>query len=148
MMRSIYGCFALAAFTSLGAVATAATPAINDAKYGGNANSVSMTVLAKGDLEPMTAVVTQRAATGGVILDIVEGGKTNAMPVEIARGTCDKIGPAQYRLPPFTGGQYVTTLKGAQLAQLEDGNHAIVVYGGHRSQYACGTLVKPNVFRH
>jgi hypothetical protein len=138
--------FAPAAFAA--STALAAPPAIGDSKFGANANSVSMTVYAHGNLEPMSAVVSQRDVHGNVILEIVEGGDSPARPVEIDRGRCERLGPPLYRLPPFTGGQYVTTLKNAKLSTLEDGNHAIVVYGARRSKYACGDLVEPNILRH
>ncbi|GAC1400622.1 MAG: hypothetical protein PVSMB8_03050 [Vulcanimicrobiaceae bacterium] len=91
----------------------------------------------------MDAHVRQDAT--GVALTIVQGGPTPAKPVEVDRGTCDKPGGALYRLPPFHGGEYQTTLKSAKLDSLQDGAHAIVVWGsdGHkRAPFACGALVR------
>ena len=121
-------------------------PAIDDKKTGAKSNSVTMTLEQNGNGGPISAVVVQHGSD--VVLQIVLGVSTSAKPVAVDRGTCAKLGPADYRLPPFVGGQYVATLRKATLPGLEDGNHAVVVYGARRSVYACGDLVKPNIFRH
>ncbi|GAC1312050.1 MAG: hypothetical protein NVS2B3_15570 [Vulcanimicrobiaceae bacterium] len=115
-----------------------------DRKFAGSVD-VKMDVLARGpNVEPMNAHVRQDPS--GVALTIVEGGPTPAKPVEIDRGTCEKPGDAQYRLPPFHGGEYQTTLKGAKLEGLQDGAHAVVVWGSDgkrkRIPFACGALEK------
>ena len=146
MRSSVLPLAALACATLTTVAASADAPRINDGKFGGG-NSIKMDVLAPGpDMTRMSGVVMQR--NDSVVLEIVQGGKTTAKPVEIAEGTCDKLGRTQYRLPPFTGGEYTTTVKNAKLDQLQDGNHALVVFGPKRSKFACGDLVKPNIFRH
>ena len=145
-MRLQLARFALVALAALPVAASADAPAINDRKFGGHANSVTMQVYAKGDRGPISANVIESGRN--VTLEIVGGGTMPAKPVEIVSGSCEKLGPAQYRLPPFTGHQYVTTLKSATLAKLEDGDHAVLILGGNRTPFACGDLVKPNIFRH
>lgn len=123
-------------------------PNIGDKKSGGS-NDVKMDVLSPGNQEPMNAIARQQG--NDVILEVNQGGTTTAKPVEIAHGKCPTPGVAQYKLPPYSGGQYTTTVKNAKLDALEDDNHAIAVYtsnGKKRSTYACGDLVKPNAFRH
>ena len=138
-------CFTLA---SAAAVAAPGDPDIGTKKFGAS-NDVKMTIVAPGNLQPMNGIVRQEGKN--VVLELVEGGTTPAKAVEVDRGTCDKLGSAQFRLPPFRGGQYQTVLKGADLTQLQDGQHAIVVVGSNgnkRSNYACGALNKPNIFQH
>jgi len=87
-----------------------------------------------------------RQDPSGVALTIVEGGPTPAKPVEIDRGTCASPGDALFRLPPFHGGEYQTTLKSAKLDALQDGAHAVIVWGSDgkskRIPFACGLLQK------
>ncbi len=118
-------------------------------KKSGNSNDVKMDVLAPGNQEPMNAIVRQQGKS--VVLEINQGGTTTAKPVEISNGTCPTPGVAQFKLPPFRGGQYQTTVKNAKLDALQDGNHAIAIYtsnGKKRTTYACGNLVKPNLLQH
>ena len=115
-----------------------------DRKFAGSVD-VKMDVFARGpNVEPMNAHVRQNPTGDG--LTIVEGGPTPAKPVEIDRGTCERPGDARYRLPPFTGGEYQTTLEGAKLDALQDGAHAIIVWGSDgrskRIPFACGELVR------
>ena len=118
-------------------------------KKSGDSNDVKMDIIAPGNLERMNAIVRQQG--NDVVLEIVQGGTTTAKPVEIANGKCPTPGVARYKLPPFRGGEYQTIVKSAKLDSLQDGNHAIAVYssnGKKRTTYACGDLVKPNLFRH
>lgn len=150
-MRTIYRLLLVCTCASLLAAAAVAAPGdpdIGDKKFG-TSNDVKMDILAPGNLQPMNAVVRQEK--NAVVLLIVEGGTTPAKAVEVDRGTCKQLGAAQYKLPPFRGGHYQAILKGANLEQLQDGQHAIVVVGSNgktRSTYACGVLDKPNIFRH
>ena len=130
------------------AVAAPGDPDIGTKKFGAS-NDVKMDIVAPGNLQPMNAVVRQEK--NAVVILIVEGGTTPAKAVEIDRGTCKALDTAQYRLPPFRGGQYQAIAKDANLEQLQDGRHALVVVGSNarqRSVYACGELDKPNLFRH
>ena len=145
-MLSILTRVCFLALATLPAAASAGTPGIGDRKFGANSNSVKMSVLVSGDVGPIDAVVVQRDRD--VTLEINGGPSMPAKPVEIVSGTCEKLGPAQYRLPPFTGVQYVTTIKNATLAKLEDDDHAVLILAAHRKPFACGDLVKPNIFRH
>ena len=143
----VFGCLC----SSLSAAVAGAAPGDPDigTKKFGASNDVKMDISAPGNLQPMNAVVRQEK--NAVVLSIVEGGTTPARAVEIDRGTCKQLGTAQYKLPPFRGGQYQAILKNANLEQLQDGQHAIVVVGSNgksRSTYACGALDKPNLFRH
>lgn len=118
-------------------------------KKSGNSNDVKMDVLAPGNQEPMNAIVRQQGKD--VVLQITQGGTSTAKPVEISNGKCPTPGVAQFKLPPFRGGEYQTTVKSAQLDKLQDGNHAIAIYtsnGKKRTTFACGDLVKPNLLRH
>ncbi len=141
------GCLC-ASLSSAAAVAAPGDPDIGTKKFGVS-NDVKMDILAPGNLQPMNAVVRQEK--NAVVLLIVEGGTTPAKAVEVDHGTCKQLGSALYKLPPFRGGQYQAILKNANLEQLQDGQHAIVVVGSNakqRSTYACGVLDKPNLFRH
>jgi hypothetical protein len=135
-------------FVTAAAVAAPGDPDIGTKKFGAS-NDVKMDIVAPGNLQPMNAEVRQEK--NAVVLVIVEGGTTPAKAVEVDHGTCKQLGSAQYRLPPFRGGQYQAILKGADLTKLQDGQHSIVVVGSsgkRRSTYACGELDKPNLFRH
>ena len=118
-------------------------------KKSGDSNDVKMDIIAPGDLERMNAIVRQQG--NDVVLQITQGGTTTAKPVEIANGKCPTPGVAQYKLPPFRGGEYQAIVKNAKLDALQNDNHAIAVYssnGKKRTTYACGDLVKPNLLRH
>jgi hypothetical protein len=144
---SLFVCVCASLMTA-SAVAAPGDPDIGTKKFGAS-NDVKMDIMAPGNLQPMNAEVRQEK--NAVVLVIVEGGTTPAKAVEVDHGTCKQLGSAQYRLPPFRGGQYQAILKGADLTKLQDGNHSLVVVGSsgsRRSTYACGELDKPNFFRH
>lgn len=139
---------AFASFATSTVSAAPGDPDIGTKKYG-ISNDVKMDIVAPGNLQPMNAVVRQEK--NAVVLSIVEGGTTPAKAVEIDHGTCKQLGPAQCKLPPFRGGQYQATVKNANLEQLQDGQHSVVVVGSDgnkRSTYACGALDEPSFFRH
>ncbi len=113
------------------------------------ANSIKMSVLSPGDLQPMSATVREKR--NSVVLQVVQGGNTTAKPVEVDHGKCPNPGRAQYRLPPFRGNQYQAVLKGTKVSDLLDGNHALAIYasnGRRRTTYACGDLNPPNALQH
>jgi len=113
------------------------------------ANNIKMTVLVPGDLQPMSAIL--RDERNSAVLQVVQGGNTTAKPIEVDHGKCPNPGAVQYRLPPFRGNQYQAVLKGANLAELLDGNHVLAIYssnGRRRTTYACGDLNPPNALQH
>ncbi len=114
-----------------------------------DAVNVKMTVLAAGNLEPMSAAIREK--NGSVVLRIVQGGNTAAKATEVDRGRCPTPGPAQYRLPAFRGNQYQAVIKHAKLTNLLDGKHALAIFssnGRRRTTYACGDFNPPNALQH
>lgn len=114
-----------------------------------DANNIKMSVVAQGNMQPMSA--TMREKRNSVVVGVVQGGNTPAKPVEIDHGTCPAPGRAQYRLPPFRGNQYQAVINGVKLGRLLDGKHALAIYssnGRRRTTYACGDLNPPNALQH